>query len=207
MKVYWDIHYRQRPSSYWVDPNPLAAILRNVKGARRRKLLARRWSEGNLLAVPAELLGESLSADAIARLERIDRSFGGGETLPGYLPFETEIARIEIEWETIDVISLRARPAKGRIRYRMLDAAGTVFEMSLKSSREPLTLRKLIEFLETSSCIGISFGSSFEGVRIRARENPEILGAVPVVSSCFYPQLAVHYERFFAERIREGARD
>lgn len=207
MKIYWDIHYRQRPESYWLDPNPLAAVLRNVKGARRRRLLAQRWDEGNLLEVPAELLNESLSEEAIARLERIDRLFSGGENLPDYLPFETEIARIEIEWETIDVISIRARPAKGRIKYRILDGAGTRFEVSRQSSREPMTLGQFIEFLETSSCAGASFRLTFDEVRICIRESPELAGSLPAISSCFYPQLAVHYERFFVERMEEGARD
>lgn len=207
MKVYWDIHYRQRPSSYWVDPNPLAAILRNVKGARRRRLLAQRWHEGNLLEVPTELLNESLPAEAIARLERIDPLFSGGENLPDYLPFETEIARIEIESETIDVISIRARPAKGWIKFRMLNGAGTRFEMSRQNTRQPLTLGEFIEVLETSLCVGASFRLTFEEVRACVRQSPELLRHVPDITSCFYPQLAVHYERFFAERKQEGARD
>ena len=33
-----------RPSSYWEDNDPMAAILRNVKGANRRQIITDYWN-------------------------------------------------------------------------------------------------------------------------------------------------------------------
>jgi len=39
MKKYSGIDYSFRPKSYWLDTEVLQALLRNVKGAERRKMI------------------------------------------------------------------------------------------------------------------------------------------------------------------------
>src|SRR5688572_15240618 len=47
MKTYTGIDYTYAPESYWSDPSPLAAILRNVKGENRRHMLRKYWAAGD----------------------------------------------------------------------------------------------------------------------------------------------------------------
>jgi hypothetical protein len=73
-----------------------------------------------------EQLHENLLADTLDQQERqslgaIHPTFMGGEYLPNYGRSEVEIARIELESTTYDVISLRARPVGTRIKYRLVD--------------------------------------------------------------------------------------
>ena len=47
MKKYAGIDYSFRPESYWVDKEVLQALLRNVKGAERRKMIKAYYEAGN----------------------------------------------------------------------------------------------------------------------------------------------------------------
>ena len=69
----------------------------------------------------ADLLNGSLDDESRQRLGHVHPHFIGGEYLPSYGRQEVEIARIELASTTSDVISLRARPAGSRIRYRIVD--------------------------------------------------------------------------------------
>jgi hypothetical protein len=98
-----------RPSSYWEDNNPLAAILRNVKSTNRRQMITDYWNAGRLEELFPENLSDDPGPGAQQFLERIHPSFMGGAYLPELLPTEVEIARIELKSTTSDVISIRAR--------------------------------------------------------------------------------------------------
>ena len=143
MKRYPGINYSQRPQSYWVDQTVLAALLRNVKGTERRKLITRYAKRGKLHELHSDLLKETLPAEAREKLGKIDPLFIGGEYLPDYANNETEIARIELASTTSDVISIRAQYLTNEISYRIIDEYETEFKLAFGTSRRPLTLEQL----------------------------------------------------------------
>jgi len=105
-KRYAGIDCDFRPGSFWVPASdPLQAILRNIKGRRRREMIRDYYAAGKL----EELLKDSLDNEARNQLEQIHPTFMGGEYLPNYGRCEVKIARITLESTTSDVISLRAR--------------------------------------------------------------------------------------------------
>jgi len=110
-KFYSAINYDFRPETYWAPTrNPLEAALRNVKGRNRREMIRDYHSKGLLAALSDDLLQDTLDEDTRRSLDLIHPSFMGGEYLPDYRRDEIEIARIELESTTSDVISVRARP-------------------------------------------------------------------------------------------------
>ncbi len=51
-----------RPDSYWEDNDPLAAILRNVKGTNRRRMITDYWNAGMIEELdPAHLADSACS--------------------------------------------------------------------------------------------------------------------------------------------------
>ena len=117
IKLYAGIDYQFRPESYWsAADNPLEAALRNVKGRNRREIIRDYDRNGKLEELSDTLLADTLGELQRRSLGRIHSSFMGGEYLPNYGRSEVEIARIELESTTCDVISLRARPVGSRIK-------------------------------------------------------------------------------------------
>jgi hypothetical protein len=116
------IDYEFRPESYWTAASdPLAAILRNVKGRNRREMIQDYYAAGKLDQLSDELLGDALNDEARISLGEIHPTFMGGEYLPNYRREEVEVARIALASTTSDVISLRGRPSGSRIKYRVVD--------------------------------------------------------------------------------------
>ena len=149
-KLYDGIDYHFRPETFWETPSdPLAAILRSVKGSNRRSMIRDYYAAGKLDELCSELLNDSLDEDTRRSLGRIHPSFMGGEYLPNYQPHEVEIARIELESTTSDVISLRAKGSQRRIKYRLVDEYETEFGLLQQTSRRPFSLRELIVFLDS----------------------------------------------------------
>ena len=133
MKKFKGIRCGFRPKSYWNESDPLEAILRNIKGENRRRMVIDYWNAGHLEKLDATLLNDELDEEDRRGLGRIHPSFMGGEYLPGYLPGEVEIARISLQSTTSDVISLRARPTPSGIAYRIENTRGN----SRSPSRSP----------------------------------------------------------------------
>ena len=94
MKKYARIRYGFRPQSYWEDADPLSAILRNVTGENRRRMITDYWNAGRLEELDGALLRDEPDEESKLRLGRIHPSSMGGEYLPHYLVGEVEIARI-----------------------------------------------------------------------------------------------------------------
>ena len=110
-KLYAGIDYEFRPESFWTAASdPLAAILRNVKGRNRREMIRDYYAAGKLDQLSDELLEDALNDEVRISLGKIHPTFMGGEYLPNYGRQEVEIARIALASTTSDVISLRARP-------------------------------------------------------------------------------------------------
>lgn len=206
MKRYKEIHYQQRPAGYWYDADVLTLLLRNVKGQERRELIRSCYEQGRLEELAETLLRETLSEEDREELGQIHPRLMGGEYLPDYEENEMEIARIELESTTADVISIRARRGSEseRIRYRIVDEYGTEFEPGLECSRKALTLRQLIDLIDSSvhPDIGMGLALCYNEMNAAAgcRENYR---SFTRVSSEFYPQLSDHYERVYDDWVAE----
>jgi hypothetical protein len=83
--LYAGIDYNFRPDSYWTaSANPLEAMLRNMKGRRRRQMVRDLYAAGKLEGLSDILLSDSLDDEARNRLGLIHPTFMGGEYLPDY---------------------------------------------------------------------------------------------------------------------------
>jgi hypothetical protein len=150
------------PASYWDDVSPLDALVRNITGQNRRELVRDIAGGGPAAAlgpVDDTLLADTLHDDDRRALGRLHPSFLGGEFLPHYAAGEAEIARIVLDSVTRDVIAVRARRARagGRLRYRIVDEYGATFDLAVRSSAHPLTLRQLIQLIETATSDDLGF--------------------------------------------------
>lgn len=144
IKLYTGIDYRFRPESYWAAArNPLEAALRNVKGRNRREMIKDYYEAGNLDQLGESLLGDTLDEQSRKNLKLIHPTFMGGEYLPDYARSEVEIARIELEATTNDVISLRARSSGLRIKYRLVDEYASEFRLPQQTSSRPFSRAQL----------------------------------------------------------------
>ena len=193
------VDYSFRPDSYWNQRDPISLILRDVKGTQRRKIIKDYWDQGKF-----ELLDETLLKDELDDKERdglgaIHPSFMGGEYLPGYLPLETEIARIELQSTTADVISVRARPVgENKITYRIVDEYESDHESVPESSSKPLSLEELIQLIDYDNTgygglgIGYNVSNSEWGIETDLRN-------FTTVTSFTYMDLHDHYDAIHEE--------
>jgi hypothetical protein len=156
MKKYEDIGYDFCPTSYWDDTSVEQAVLRGVKGKHRRKVLAKALAEGKFEKISEEIQAAEISDELRDRLGQIHPSLMGGEYLPSYQREETEIARIELESTTSDVISIRARWEDGQIHYRVVDEYDTEFNCKPDRSDGPLSLKEFVRFIDAISCQDLS---------------------------------------------------
>jgi hypothetical protein len=206
-KVYPAINYDFQPISYWSPAaNPLDVALRNVKGRNRREMIRDFYTEGNLEALCDELLSDTLEGEVRDSIGRIHPSFLGGEYLPNYTRHEVEIARIELESTTSDVISIRARPRGKRIEYSVCDEYESEFTLPQRTSSHPFSLRKLIWFLDDvehrefdPSWNRFGFVLSYNQCNLDCGCPLEELKNFTHVTSDFYPGLSVHYAKTVAD--------
>lgn len=189
-----------RPQSYWKDSDPVAAILRNVKSTNRREMIIDYWSAGRIEELFPENLADDPDPEIQHFLEMIHPPFMGGAYLPELLPTEVEIARVELESTTSDVISIRARliPKSDLIHYRIVDEYDTTFDISPATSAEPLTHAELVALID-----GVDGGMHgglalcYNETNYSVREDADRLRHFTTVNSLFYPDLYDHYEAVF----------
>jgi hypothetical protein len=209
MKEYSGIDYAFRPQSYWDDLDPLSAILKNVTGENRRRMITDYWNAGRLEELDPKILQSEPDEDTRDRLGRIHPSFLGGEFLPGYRFGEVEIARICLQSTTSDVISIRARPLSEGIAYRVEDEYETVFKLGPPQTQRPLSLTELIETIDGGSIqdwdstVGLALVYNEMNAQSTDFEN---LRQFTRISSCAYRQLDAHYENVFEEWVTASCR-
>jgi tetratricopeptide (TPR) repeat protein len=153
---------------------------------------------------------ESEPAPSDRKEDAITRSLAS-PYLPPFKQHEVPICVFWLESTTHDVIELRARPDRGKIRYRVVDEYWDqgLFTYSLrkKSSERPLTLRELIDLIDTAKgddgIVGLIAGHR----AMQEESSFEKQAAFVRVWSSFYPQLGEYYQReadaWLAERRRE----
>lgn len=187
-----------RPQSYWATPESRFA---NVKGRVRREAVKKALEAGNLDEVPPEIASDELSRELVEAAGRIHPSFMGGEYLPTYDEDEIEIARVNLQSVTFDVISIRAWRKNSEIFYRVVDEYESHFELPFESSQEPLSLKELIKLIDdTDNLYAEDGGGLVWGVLDRNVDNgadPEEMRDFVDVESPFYAQLA----RYYSEQI------
>ena len=203
MKRYPNIDYGFRPESYWSDKDPLCAILRNVKGEKRRQMIIDYWDAGRLDELEADLLAEEVDEGIRDRLGKIHPSFMGGEYMPDYLPLEVEIVRICLQSTTSDVISLRARPTGKAIAYRVVDEYDATFTLPIPESAEPLVFADIVRELDEGRMDDSGFpdaGLSLGYNNMNSRSGGfESLRHFTRISSDCYRDLQRHYEHVFED--------
>jgi hypothetical protein len=130
----------------------------------------------------------------------------GGEYLPDYEREEVEIARIELQSTTSDVISVRARPRGKRIEYSVCDEYQVEYGLPQKTSRQPFSLRELIRFLDSvehpehdPEWERFGFILSFNQTSLDCSGDLEVPEDFTSVQSDFYPDLGRHYDRAIDE--------
>jgi hypothetical protein len=217
IKLYTGIDYQFRPESYWAPAtNPLETALRNVKGRNRREMIRDYHEAGNLEQLDENLLADTLDAEKRVSLGQIHPTFMGGEYLPNYDRSEVEIARIELESTTYDVISLRARPVGSRVKYRLVDEYASEFRLPQQTSNRPFSLGELIRFLDSVEQVDDNLEPSWNQFGFVLFSNQcnlecgtelETLREFTRVSSDYYPNLASHYteaiEEWYEARLTE----
>ena len=205
MKRYKEIDYTFQPESYWLDSTVLQALLRDVKGVQRRKMIVDYYENGTIDQLEDTLLQASLSEDQRQRFGLIHPSFMGGEYLPDCIAGETEIARIELESTLADVTSIRAKREEDEYRYSIVDEHGDTYSLQIETSDDPLTLDELIDFIDYSEqnggwSGGLSLSYNNANAESQSREN---LRHFTRISSEIYPQLEEHYENVFSDWVAE----
>ena len=202
MKEYPGIDYGFRPQSYWLDRDVLQALLRNVKGAERRKMIKAYYKNGNFQELEESFSKISLSDEERFRLASIHPMFMCGEYLPDYERDETEIARIELNSTMADVISIRACIDEGEtIEYSVVDEHDGKFNLWTEWSDKPFSLSELVDFIDRTELEGSSYSGlslSFNNSNAECMDKEDLVGFT-TISSEIYPGLEDHYGKVFTE--------
>jgi len=202
VKEYPGIDYGFRPQSYWLDRDVLQALLRNVKGAERRKMIKSYYKNGNFQELEESFSKISLSDEERFRLASIHPMFMGGEYLPDYERDETEIARIELNSTMADVISIRACIDEGEtIEYSVVDEHDGTFNLWTEWSDKPFSLSELVDFIDRTELEGSSYSGlslSFNNSNAECMDKEDLVGFT-TISSEIYPDLEDHYGKVFTE--------
>ena len=205
MKRYKEIDYTFQPESYWLDSTVLQALLRDVKGVQRRKMIVDYYENGTIDQLEDTFLQASLSEDQRQRFGLIHPSFMGGEYLPDCIAGETEIARIELESTLADVTSIRAKREGDEYRYSVVDEHGDTYSLQIETSLDPLTLDELIDFIDYSEQNGGWPGGlslCYNNANNESLSRERLLHFTRI-SSEIYPQLEEHYENVFSDWVEE----
>jgi hypothetical protein len=200
--LYPFIDYDFRPQSYWhPSAATLAVALKNVKGTVRRRMIREAWEKGEYEVMPADLKEAAVSEPLRQALGRMHPQYMGGEYLPDYEPGEVEIARIELQSTTGDVISIRAKTEEG-IHYRIVDEYGSEFDFSPVQSHLPLSVREIVKLIDGARQEGYDYrglGLCYILANYEYGGCPEELKHFSRVESDFYPQLSTHYRHVVRE--------
>jgi hypothetical protein len=157
-----DYDFSYRPESYWPDTPNEETTLAKVKGTARRDLARHALQRGKDTPV-GEIDIDFAFTPSLTDAERTDwgrihPALMGGEFLPDPRKDEVEIARVELQSTTGDVIQVLARRShpsakRPRIRYRVVDEywdEGSRYELTPKSSAKALSLDQLIRLIDST---------------------------------------------------------
>jgi hypothetical protein len=203
-------HMDFRPETYFENLPSRTLLLSSVNGEERRAALERAIDEEGLDGA-APFLGEPLLDDEERKVWGSGHpAFMGGEYLPAMGQEEVEIARIVLASVTQDVITIRARRQGRFITYSVHDEYESAIEMAFDRSTRPLTMRRLIHFINgTRLSDSDRVGLVRPWIDINVAEggaDPESLRGFVKIKSVFYPQLARWFGRWTDRHINQLAR-
>ncbi len=193
-----------RPTTYWLFSDVSRRSLATVRGERERFALAALASDSYTEYMESLPPGEGplVGASPAALM--------AGEYLPAKRRGEVEIARIGYESVLGDVVSIRARWYRGKIRYRIVDDFAddreTRFPYSFRprSSAVPLTMGELIGIIDgvvdpwADGRVGLVLSVVDEFVRRDGMDPKDYVDFVRV-TSVHYPQLGSWYRKRLKE--------
>lgn len=194
------------PQSYWGPQDVKTHFGSRIKGELRRKAAIKELGLG---VADEGMLKSSLEEDERSAVGRDHPWFMGGEYLPDLRSNEVEIARVVLESTTMDVISIRARHTKNRIKYSVVDEYDSKFEFSPKSSKKPLALGQIINLVEEMTLDGDSASPSAyrDSQGLDEVELIKEMKSFVSVSSQFYADLHPWFERdaeiWASDRLKE----
>ncbi|TDY55922.1 hypothetical protein C8D99_1203 [Aminivibrio pyruvatiphilus] len=163
------IDYSWRPEGYFEPTDPEDLMLSRITGAARREAVRKMVRDGGMDAVPEGFGNEELSERHRTAWGRIHPMCMGGEFLLPCEPGELEIARLTIRSTTYDVLSVRAKRTKNRIRVRVDDEydGETLNRKHMCTSVRPLTLGRLLDLVITGwdffECLENNYPDDLEG--------------------------------------------
>lgn len=205
-----DLDYR--PDSYWESSNPLDVILARISGKNRRQMIIDYWDAGILEELDDVLLQDELTTEVRKSLGRIHPSFMGGEYLPPKGPDTVAIAVIDLDSTTSDVIEIRAtRLKRGWIRLEWVDEyqdeGDSEFTQPYRQTRQPLTVGRLIRFIERSTWSGMELPLCYNQMNYEGGSDAPELRHFTSMSSSFYPKLGCWFEGLAANWVKEKLRN
>lgn len=203
-----------RPDSYFEAPDPLEEILDRAGSKKKRAVLRRLLEDHSWVELSEMCSDDSTPPDIRDVLGTIDdleeREFSFGDRLVG----EVDIVQVAHNSFPGYVIVIRARQRRGRILYRVVDDAGYVFEDTLGGTRKPLSMRRLVQFMDRIGAADDAMPEEEWGLVIGTLQcnltnsgcmpgpgtvlEVQRLGRFLEVQSTFYPKLREYY----GERIR-----
>lgn len=203
----YDLHFR--PATYWDQPDLREAILRGVRGTRRRELVRRLLDGETGGPVDAALLAPALEPALARAWGAIDPALMGGEYLAELEPGEVEVARLEMDSTTGDVVAVRARLLPdGGIGWRIVDeylADTGPWTPACERSARPLSFGEMVDFLDRALPPGGDFTGlvvGFYEFNSDCADDPDVYRGFFHVSSPFYPQLGGWYDEALEEAWR-----
>ena len=184
-----------RPATYWPADSLRLAVLGNIQGEARRRILEHALEFGDGDIPPEGLLKPVLEPDLRDLLGQIHPMYMGGEYLPNYLPEEVEIARVAMNSTTGDVISIRAcMQEDGLIHYRVVDEYEREFRLPVDESDLPLSTGQMIQIIDGAEWDATGLVMPFLEINCECNGGDGMRGFIWVRSD-FYPALAGHYRR------------
>ncbi len=191
---YPEIDLDYRPAGYFWPLDLATHLLATVKGAERRKYIQALIDQDRLVELEDFVARSGLTKEERDATGRIHPLFMGGEYLPNLDQVEVEIARVTLASVLQDVVSVRARKGRGRLRYRVVDEYGgdTLTGLNRRTSIRPLPLGQLVDFLDGAWPMRDVI--AMNGLAGSADSMKDFLA----VSSPFYPQLEAYYDCRFA---------
>lgn len=205
-----------RPTSYSDFDGPVALAVNGINGQMRRAMVRdmltvtgeQRAHYDTILGPidPGILQEEADQSSVESRSRSLGPNWLGGEFLPRRMAGEVEIARVVLQSATMDVYSLRARWRSGRYHYRLVDEYGGTYRLCRKTSRRTLSLRQVVEILETVwgdiETGGAGLVACWWDQQWEYGDEPKACTDFAWVESEIYPELAAWYEAH-AEAWRE----
>jgi len=186
--VFSGIDLDYRPKTYFWAHDLKLKLPSDIAGAERRRLYeaAVEAGEPSVFLTDPDFSSEQLDPGLRQAWGGFHPSHLGGEFLPRRRNEEVEIARIVINSVTSDVTCVYAKRGKNRIYYQVVDEydGETLSNRGTRTSKQPLTLRELVDFFLGSwnllQVLDVNFWE-------HAYPPRKVHGFLNDVSSDFYP--------------------